>query len=131
MLNINGLEFYPPDIHKIPYYNYVKFQKYLLMEAGIGNDLQAVLQRAQTIQLQITEERDEDAQTEVGNLILALFSAWEGLSYKSMAVACMVVGADISTDESVRDVSKRISESVTEGDLTGYIAELKKKLMPD
>lgn len=127
-MQINNLEFYAPDIRLIPYYNYAKFQKYLLLDAGLGNDLASVLQRVNTLQLFMQEGRDEDAQIEAGNLKLSLYSAIEGISWTSFALACLVKGVKLDTDEQVAGIAKQITDNTTEAELTDYLDELKKKI---
>lgn len=127
---IKGLSFYPPDIRSIPYANYVKFQKYLILSAGIGNSTESVIQRAQTILTNLQNDRLEDAQNESSNLILSLFSAIEGLSHDSMAIACMVQGVPIATDADVDATASKIREACTAEEMSDYVDALKKKLIP-
>lgn len=131
---IKGIELYNPDT-SIPYFNYQRLQRFLVLGAGIGNTTDDVLSRLSNIQTYAANERPEDVITEVDNFMLAIYSALEGLSYDTMAFACMVksidgVVVDIATDNGVKLVSEQIlAKGVTEADVSEYLALLKKKLM--
>lgn len=134
-MQIGSINLYDPDLHKIPEYNWQKFQRCLILDAGIGSDLNAILNRADTISLCVANERKEDLDNELTNLKLSLYSAVEGINYESMAFACMVediagMKHSIATDTDINTLSKLIAEtSITHGELSDYIELVKKKLI--
>jgi len=133
-MTIRNIELYPPDIQTIPYFNYQKFQKYLILSSGLGSDTNAVVNRVANLQTLAAEERFEDIQIESGNLVLAIYSVIEGLSYESMAFACMVKSIDgkvfnIASDEAVRELSSTVvATGITQAEVQEYIDLLKKKI---
>lgn len=132
---IGQINLYDPDLHKIPEYNWQKFQRCLILDAGIGSNTMDIIQRADTIAMLASNERKEDLVNELSNLKLSLYSAAEGIDYESMAFACMVqdiggVKYSIATDTDINTLSKVIAETqIMHGDLKDYVEQVKKKLI--
>lgn len=132
---IRGINLYDPDVYKIPEYNWQKFQRCLMMEAGIGSTTSDIIRRADMIATAVDNERKDDLANELMNLKLAMFSTAEGINYQSMAFACMVQDIDgqtysIKTDADINTLSNVITETgVTHGEVEDYIESVKKKLI--
>lgn len=133
---IRNITLFDPDIYKIPEYNWQKFQRCLILDAGIGSETKDVIAHTDSIMSAAANDRKEDLSNELNNLRLSLYSAMESISYTSMAFACMVQSIDgethsIVTDTDINDLSKRIAETeITHGEIADYVDLLKKKLMP-
>lgn len=132
---IRNIILFDPDIHKIPEYNWQKFQRCLILDAGIGSDTGSVIAHTDSIVSLAANDRKEDLSNELNNFRLSLYSAMEGISYTSMAFACMVQNIDgethsIVTDTDIHNLSKLIAETgITHGEIADYVDLLKKKLM--
>lgn len=134
-MQIRDINLFDPDIHKIPEYNWQKFQRCLILDSGIGSDTLSVISHTDSIISLAAEDRKEDLSNELNNFRLSLYSAMEGISYTSMAFACMVqdiAGESVSivTDTDINNLSKRIAETgITHGEIADYVDLLKKKLI--
>lgn len=134
-MQIGNINLYDPDLHKIPEYNWQKFQRCLLMDAGIGSNTMDIIQRADTIATCAANDRKDDLANELVNLKLALYSAAEGIDYQTMAFACLIQDIDgikypIATDTDIMNLSKLIAESdIKHADLSDYLSLVKKKLI--
>jgi hypothetical protein len=132
---IRNINLFDPDIHKIPEYNYQKFQRCLILDAGIGSDTMSVIGHTDTIMTMAVNDRKEDLSNELNNFRLALYSAIEGISYTSMAFACLIIDIDgvkqsIVTDTDINTLSKLIAETgITHEEIADYVDLLKKKLI--
>ena len=134
-MQIGAINLYDPDLHKIPEYNWQKFQRCMLLDAGIGSTTQDVIKRADTIATMAVNERKEDLDNELTSLKLSLYSALEGINYDTMAFACLVIDIagktyPIVTDTDIRDLSTVIGETeILHSEIDEYVQLLKKKLM--
>ena len=134
---IRNITLFDPDIYKIPEYNWQKFQRCLILDGGIGSDVNDVIAHTNTIMSLAANDRKEDLSNELNNFRLSLYSAMEGISYNSMAFACMVQSIDGETpsiviDTDINELSKRIAlTGITHGEIADYVELLKKKLMPN
>lgn len=132
---IRNITLFDPDIYKIPEYNWQKFQRCLILDAGIGSETKDVIAHTDSIMSAAANDRKEDLSNELNNFRLALYSVMESISYTSMAFACMVQNIDgetvsIVTDTDINELSKRIAETgITRGEIAGYVDTLKKKLI--
>jgi hypothetical protein len=125
---IHNTNFYDPDIQNIPEYNWQKFQKCLIMEAGIGSDMESILKRIDNVAT--FADRPEDLRNELNALKLAMFSCMSEISFDTMAMACMVIGERIDTDTAIKEASARlIATGITHTDITDYVETFKKKLI--
>lgn len=134
-MQIGKINLYEPDIHKIPEYNWQKFQRCLLLDAGIGSTTMDIIKRADSIAMASVNERKDDLANELANLKFALYSAAEGMDHGSMAFACLVIDINgqkypIDNDSDISALSKIVVDTdITHGDLTDYIELVKKKLI--
>lgn len=132
---IRNISLFDPDIHKIPEYNWQKFQRCLILDSGIGSTTLGAVNHTDTIMTLAANDRKEDLSNELNNFRLSLFSVMESISYTSMAFACMVQNIDgetvsIATDTDINNLSKRIAETgITHGEIADYVDLLKKKLI--
>jgi hypothetical protein len=112
---------------------YTEFQKYLLIESGIGSTCEDISRRFQNIDLLITSEKYSEAKTENENAFYALNSVLNGISYTSVAFACLVacIGQEMATDlseDGLFATAEKIKQSgLTQQDLEDYIDDVKKK----
>lgn len=133
---IRNITLFDPDIYKIPEYNWQKFQRCLILDAGIGSTVLEVIGHTDAIMNAAANDRKEDLSNELNNFRLSIYSAIEGINYSSMAFACMVQTIDgeavsIVTDTDINELAKRITETgITHGEIADYVNLLKKKLMP-
>jgi len=134
-MQIGIINLYDPDLHKIPEYNWQKFQRCLIMDAGIGSTTMDIIKRADMIAQCAANDRKDDLANELVNLKLSLYSTAEGIDYQSMAFACLVediggVKYPIANDADISKLSKIIAESgISHGDMEDYIELVKKKLI--
>ena len=134
-MQIRGITLYEPEIESIPYYNWHRAQRFIILDAGLGSNTADILKRINNINTHLTNERKEDAMQEVQNMTLGVFSALEGIDYESMTFACLVsdingVHYKIGTDNEVKIVSDMVKATgITILEVQSYLQDLKKKLI--
>ena len=125
------VEFYD-TIEELPIVRFHKYQKLLLVDAGVGSDIAAFDQRLLKAREFIAAQKPEQAQQELENLRQCVFMIQSELSPKHLAFAALVFAidgvqcVDIS-DDGLRKVYELFAET-PEQDLTAELEAVKKKI---
>lgn len=129
---INKKEFCVYDsIDELPIVNFQKYNKYLLIDAGIGSDIDDIDKHITRIAKYIKVDKDK-AMQELQNMRQNLFMISSGISPKYLAFAALVHSIDGKPVEDLSDTNlKSIIESihtVKHSWLVNLLAEIKKKI---
>lgn len=129
-VNKHTVEMYD-SIDELPIQRFQKYNKYLLIDSGVGSDLQDVLNHIDRAKIYI-KANPVMAATELENLRQSIYLVREEMSPKHMAFAVLVNKID---DEEMNDISdaglKKVLEILSEakkGWLDGVLNSVKKKI---
>lgn len=118
-------------IDELPIVRFHKYQKLLLIDAGIGADLSAFDQRIERTKRFLADGKPEKAGKELENLRQAVYFIQNGFSPKHRAFAALVRkidGKEVEpTDAGLDEVTKGLQD-VTESELTARLESVKKKI---
>lgn len=112
---------------------YKELQKYLILESCIGDSFSSLEQRLLKLKALIEEGKNRDAILETENAIRGILSVKNGVSYTSMAFACLVaeIGGQVAKDisyEGLQVLSEQIEGlQLTFEELSSALDEVKKK----
>lgn len=121
------------DENEMPIGRYNKYQKMLLIEAGVGSTIEAIDGHYTKQISYITTGNTTDAIKEAENTRHSLLSVMSGISYSSLAFACMTAKIDalpcedITDDGLERTVTLLQNTDLTQGEVLEAIEDLKKK----
>ena len=123
---------YYDTIDELPIVRFHKYQKMLLVDAGIGSDISAFDQRIEKAQRFILSEKSEQARQELENLRQCVYLIQNGLSPKHLAFAALVFAIDgvqctDLSDDALRKVCETFADA-PENDLTAQLEAVKKKI---
>ena len=128
-VNKHKVEIYD-SIDELPIKRFQKFNKYMLIDRGIGSDMQDVLSHIDRAKIYI-KSNPAMAATELDNMRQSIYLLVDELSPKHMAFAALVHKID---GEEMNDISdaglKRVLEILSEakkGWLDGVLNSVKKK----
>lgn len=129
-LGRNTVEYYDA-IDELPIVRFHKYQKLLMVDAGVGADIAAFDQRIEKMRRFLMDGKADKAQQELENLRQCVFLIQAGLSPRHRAFAALVTkldGKDCSdlSDDGLSAVTQALSD-VTESDLTARLEAVKKK----
>lgn len=119
------------SIEELPIVRFHKFNKYMLVDAGIGSDLNDINTRIASILARIDSDKNS-AKIELENLRQSLFLVSEGTNVKHLSFVLLIESIngekifDLS-DENVKRVSKRINTE-KRSVIDRIIDSIKKKL---
>jgi len=119
-------------IEELPIVRFHKYQKLLLIDAGIGSDITAFDQRIEKTRRFLMDGKTEKAQQELENLRQSVYLIQTGLSPKHRAFAALVAKldgvecTDIS-DDGLAKITEALSDA-PESDLTAQLDAVKKKI---
>ena len=124
------VEFYD-TIEELPIVRLHKYQKLLLVDAGVGSDMAALDQRLLRVREFIAANKQEQAQQELENLRQCVFMIQNGLAPKHRAFAVLVTrldGKDCSDigDDALAAITEKLND-VPEKELTAQLEAVKKK----
>lgn len=129
-VNKHKVEIYD-SIDELPIQRFQKYNKYLLIDSGVGSDLQDVLSHIDRAKIYI-KSNPAMAVTELENMRQSIYLVADELSPKYMAFAALVNKID---GEEITDTSdaglKRVLEILSEakkGWLDGVLSSVKKKI---
>ena len=119
-------------IDELPIVRFHRYQKLLLVDSGIGSDLDAFDQRIEKTRRYMMAEKYEQAQTELNNLRQCVFLIQGGINVRHMAFAVMVSKVDGKpcediSDDGLRKVLQMLSD-VPEKEVTARLEAVKKKI---
>lgn len=119
-------------IEELPIKRYHKFNKMLLVDAGIGGDLTDVDRHIQRAQMYIGQEKKEFAKTELENLRQAIYMVQNEVSPKTLAFACLVAAIDGEPCDDISDSGlAMLSEKICDicyKDIADTTESVKKKI---
>lgn len=119
-------------IDEMPIVRFHKYQKFLLLDAGIGSDIAAFDQRTEKIRRFLMAGKPEQAQKELENLRQAVFFMQNGINPRHRAFAALVAKVDGKecgdvSDDALEAVT-RMLEDAPAGELTARLEAVKKKI---
>lgn len=125
------VEFYD-TIEELPIVRFHKYQKLLLVDAGIGSDIAAFDQRIEKTRRFLMAGKPEHAQQELENMRQCVFLIQSGVNPKHRAFAALVTkidGQDCTDigDDALAAVTKKLND-VPESELTAQLEAVKKKI---
>ena len=130
--------------HKIEFYNAIdelpiarfhKYQKYLLVDSGIGGDIEAFDVHIEKVRRYLMDSKTDNAIKELGNMRQSINLILSGINPKHMAFATLITNIDgksydTITDDSITEILDKLSD-ITVKDLTVQLEAVKKKLIPN
>lgn len=125
------VEFYD-TIEELPIVRFHKYQKLLLVDAGIGSDITAFDQRIEKTRRFLMAGKPEQAQQELENMRQCVFLIQSGVNPKHRAFAALVTkidGQDCTDigDDALAAVTEKFND-VPESELTAQLEAVKKKI---
>lgn len=128
------------SVKDLPIDRYQAFQKYLIQESHIGSDIGAIGLHFQRLDTLLQAGQIPQAQQERQNMHVSFFSILEGLNFQSKAFVCLLKSVEVegiahnvgnieddTEVDNALDLIKVIE--LTQGDIEGYLFDVKKKLM--
>lgn len=129
-INRHKVEIYD-SIDEMPILRFQKYNKYMLIDSGVGSDIQDILDHIQRTQIYI-KSNPEMAYTEMQNLRQAIYLVGQEMSPKYMAFAVLVYKIDGKVMDDLSDAGlKAVLEKLNEakkGWLDGVLNFVKKKI---
>lgn len=131
--NINGhtLVLYN-GIDEMPILNYQKYNKYLLVDAGIGPSVEAIDEKVVMLAKHINAGDKKAAIDELTNLRLSLFMAQNEISPRLMSLIamCYSIDGEVITDYSDENIKVLLAKLQTSkfSSLIELFSQVKKKL---
>ena len=125
------VEFYD-TIEELPIVRFHKYQKLLLIDAGVGSDIAAFDQRIEKTRRFLMSGKPEQAQKELENMRQCVFLIQSGVSPKHRAFAALVTkidGQDCTDigDDALAAITEKLND-VPESELTAQLEAVKKKI---
>ena len=125
------VEFYD-TIEELPIVRFHKYQKLLLIDAGIGSDITAFDQRIEKTRRFLMAGKPEQAQQELENMRQCVFLIQSGVNPKHRAFAALVTkidGQDCTDigDDALAAITEKLKD-VPESELTAQLEAVKKKI---
>lgn len=118
-------------IDELPIARFHKFQKYLLVESGIGSTIQDFDKRIEKMRRYCMLKDSDNAQKELENLRQCVYMIQNGLSPRHLAFACLVFAIDgVKCVDISDDALQKIVETFADSpirDLTDRLDSVKKK----
>lgn len=119
-------------IDELPVVRFHKYQKLLLIDAGVGSDLTAFDQRIEKARRFLMDGKPDKAQQELDNLRQAVFFIQNEFSPKHRAFAVLIAKMDGRTcddlsDEALSKLTEELND-VPEKELTARLEAVKKKI---
>lgn len=120
---------------ELPIKRYSKFQKYALIESGIGADIAAIGKHFGKLFEFLTFKMQEESLSEAKNLYYTFFSMLEELNVPGLAFACLVHSidgeplTDLTEENLLRVVETLSGFGISQKDVAEGNERLKKKSM--
>ena len=119
-------------IEELPIVRFHKYQKLLLIDAGIGADINAFDQRIEKTRRFLMDGKTDKAQQELENLRQSVFLIQSGINPKHRAFAALVAKLDgVEYNDVSDDGLAKLSETLNnapENELTAQLEAVKKKI---
>lgn len=119
-------------IEDLPVVRFHKYQKFLLIDSGIGGTMTQFDQRIETTRRFLMQGKTEQAQRELENLRQCVYMIQSEVSPKHLSFAALVTEIDGKpcedlSDDALKEVVGKLSD-VSESELAGLIGSVKKKI---
>jgi len=101
-INSHRLTYYS-DIDDMPIGRYNTFQQNLLYDASVGNTIEAVNERFESLDANLAAGNIKEARVERNNLQVTFFSIQSQVNFASRALVCLLTKID---DEPITDLSE-------------------------
>ena len=118
-------------IDELPIVRFHKYQKLLLIDAGIGADIAALDQRIEKTRRFLMDGKPDKAQQELANLRQSVFFIQNGISPRHRAFAVLVKSIDGRecndiSDDALKQLTDTLNDA-PEKELTAQLEAVKKK----
>ena len=119
------------DIEEMPVVRYNKWQRALLVDAGVGSDIAAFDRHCERLRIYLSKGQTEEAAKELDNLRQSVWMMQQEITPQHLAFAALVTkidgrACDDLTDEALQRIVKELGD-VPQNKLSGIIGRLKKK----
>lgn len=119
-------------IDELPIVRFHKYQKLLLIDAGIGSDLAAFDQRIEKTRRYLMDNKPEKAQRELENMRQSIWMIQNAINPKHRAFAVLVAKIDGKecldiSDDSLNAITEMLNDT-PEKELTAQLEAVKKKI---
>ena len=119
-------------IDELPIARFHKYQKLLLIDAGIGSDLAAFDQRIEKTRRYLMDNKPEKAQRELENMRQSIWMIQNAINPKHRAFAVLVAKIDGKecldiSDDSLNAITEMLNDT-PEKELTAQLEAVKKKI---
>lgn len=119
-------------IEDLPIVRFHKYQKYLLVDSGIGGTIAQFDQRIETIRRFLMLEKVDKAQKEIENLRQCVYMIQSEISPRHLSFAALITEIDGKpcddlSDDALQKVIEQLSD-VPESEITDLIGSVKKKI---
>jgi len=123
------------SIDELPMKRFHKFNKMMLVDSGIGSDLNDIDRHLERIKAFVRQKENDHAMLEIENLRTNFFFVFQGLSPKYLAFAALVKEIDGKecddlTDDGLKNVVEKLSDTPIDV-LNKEIEDVKKKIEDD
>lgn len=134
LFNNKVLEVYD-SIDELPIVRFQKYNKYLLIDSGIGSDVDAIDEHIVKIAKLIKSNDSQKAMQELINMRQNLFMINSEISPKYLAFAALVHKVDKEevkdlSDDGLKEILTKISE-IKHNKILSFLAEFKKKIQEE
>lgn len=130
-LNGHSVELYA-SIEELPIVRFHKYNKCLLVDAGVGSDLSAFDAHIERVVRYIKSNKREEAAKEMENMRQNLYLIIQGLNPQHMAFACLVAKIDGEQQDDLNDEALQKVLTLLGGtakkDITAQTEAVKKKI---
>ena len=118
------------DINTMPITVFMKFQKYVMIEQGLGSNVQDFSTRLSKMGEYISHNRKDNALEELKNVFNLFYSIVEKeQDVKLYAIATLIKGNEKLSDEELKEYVTNNLIQKTVGEIYETYFELKKKLL--
>jgi hypothetical protein len=121
------------NVKELPIKRYVAFQKYVLLDSGVGGDIDSIGNHFSRLFQFLANRLIDEATEETKNLYYNLFMIMEEINPTSRAFACIVhkIDDEIITGFSEEDVKRTVEKlaeiEITQRHIEEYVDNVKKK----
>lgn len=120
------------DIEELPITRFHKFSKMLLLDSGIGSDLQGFVRRMERAKEFVSADMKDSALKEIDNAVQSVMLVFKDVNPKHLAFAVLVAEVDGKPREDLSDGGLRetleMIDGMTEKELESALSEAKKKI---
>ena len=133
IVNGNKIVYFDGDIMELNAYRFQRFNKYLLIDSGIGSDIQDVDNHIERLKGFVKTDKDK-ALTELDNMRHNIYLVLKGITPKHLAVCTLIhsingVPVTDLSDEGIQQIYEKLNKKLSAGWFEQKFHALKKKLM--